>query len=89
MLTKALYDLRSELAGGNNGEFGVELPSLEERRRYLPHAGAVAQINGESKTLLEEYSDVIWLSLFAAGGLGSALSGLLAWLGIGRRRIQT
>ncbi len=84
-LTKTLSDLRSQLVE-SGGEFGIELPSLEQSRRFLPHAGTVAQINGESQTVLEEYSDIIWLGLFMAGGIGSVLSGLFAWLGLGRRR---
>ncbi|MGE3245319.1 MAG: hypothetical protein AB7F96_06160 [Beijerinckiaceae bacterium] len=90
-LAKALDGIRNQFTGMDSSEFGIALPSLEETRRFLPHIGTVAQINGESKGILDEYSDAIWLGLFALGGIGSLLSGLMAWLGFGSstRKIET
>ena len=84
LLTKSLTDLRTQLRGTDDGEFNIELPSVEEPRRFLPHAGTIAQINSESKTFWDQYSDLIWLALFSLGIAGSALSTLLSWLGLRR-----
>lgn len=91
LLTKTLTDLRTQLRGSDDGEFNIELPSDEEPRRYLPHAGTVAQINSENKTFLDAYSDIIWLTLFGLGLAGSAITSLLTWLGLGHkpRKVET
>jgi len=85
-LTKTLKDLRTLLRGSDDGEFAIEMPSNEEARRYLPHPGSVAVSNGEVKTLLDAYNDIIWLALFGMGLVGSAISSLLSWLGLGKGR---
>ncbi len=84
-LTKALTDLRTQLRGTDEGEFSIELPSTDEPRRYLPHAGTVTQINGDTKSFMDTYSDMIWLVIFAFGLVGSALSTLASWLGFSRK----
>lgn len=85
-LTKTLTDLRTQLRGSDDGEFAIELPSTDEVRRYLPHPGSMAISNGEVKTILDAYSDIIWLALFGLGLAGSAISSLMTWLGIGRKK---
>jgi TRAP-type uncharacterized transport system substrate-binding protein len=85
-ITKTLKDLRALLRGSDDGEFAIEMPSNEEARRYLPHPGSVAVSNGEVKTILDTYSDIIWLALFGMGLVGSAISSLMSWLGLGKGR---
>jgi TRAP-type uncharacterized transport system substrate-binding protein len=89
LLTKILTDLRTQLRGSDDGEFTVELPTTADARRYLPHPGTVAQINGDSKTFLDTYSDLIWLALFGVGLAGSAISSLMSWLGLGKKTQST
>ena len=86
MLAKALSSIRTRLRRYEPGTFDIELPPLDKVRRYLPHDGAAAFVNDEVKSLLELYSEEIWLTLFAASIMGSSITGFLGWAGIGPAR---
>lgn len=81
-LTIALLEARSRLRRFEESAFIVETPPVDQQRRYLPHDGVAAYVNDETQTLLEEYSDHIWLTLFALSILGSSVTGFLAWAGL-------
>lgn len=83
-LTKALMEIRSRLRSGGLATYAIETPPVDEERRYLPHAGTVAFVNSEAKTLFEQYSDHIWLALFGVGIIGSSIAGILSWAGLRR-----
>jgi TRAP-type uncharacterized transport system substrate-binding protein len=81
-LTKSLMELRGRLRRGGDNPLSVDTPPVDEPRRFLPHAGTAAYVNSEAKTLLEAYSDHIWLALFSLGIVGSSIAGMLSWAGL-------
>jgi spore maturation protein SpmA len=48
----------------------------------MPHPGTKAYLDDDTKTLLETYSDHIWLALFGFSLIGSSVTGLLVWTGL-------
>lgn len=82
VLTKALLDIRPRLRRAGGAAFAIEAPKLDEPRRFLPHPGTAAQLNDEMKTLLETYSDHIWLALFGFSILGSSVAAFFSWIGV-------
>jgi TRAP-type uncharacterized transport system substrate-binding protein len=80
-LTKSLMEVRGRLRSAQALTYNIETPPVDEDRRFLPHAGTAAFVNSEAKTLLEQYSDYIWLGLFSAGIIGSSVAGLMSWAG--------
>lgn len=83
-LTKSLMEIRARLRSGQDNTFAIETPPVDEERRFLPHTGTAAFVNSEAKTLLETYSDHIWLALFSVGIIGSSVAGLMSWAGLKR-----
>ena len=81
-LARALIEARSRLRRVDDSAFFVDMPPLETQRRYMPHPGVVAMLNDETETLLEAYSDHLWLALFGLSVLGSSITGFLAWAGL-------
>lgn len=81
-LTTSLLEARTRLRRVDDNAFAIETPPVDAQRRYMPHAGVVALVNDESRTLLETYSDHIWLVLFGLSILGSSITGFLAWAGL-------
>jgi len=59
----------------------LDLPSTEDKAARLPnHPGAVAFIDGETKTFFERYGDHIYIGIMAFSLLGSALAALFSSL---------
>lgn len=83
-LTKALMEVRGRMRSAQALTYNIETPPVDEERRFLPHAGTAAYVNSEAKTLLEQYSDYIWLGLFSVGIIGSSVAGLMSWAGLKR-----
>ena len=83
-LTKSLMEVRTRLRSTQAVTYSIETPPVDEERRFLPHAGTAAFVNSEAKTLLEQYSDHIWLALFGVGIVGSSIAGLMSWAGLRR-----
>lgn len=81
-LTKSLMEIRGRLRSAQSLTYNIETPPVDEERRFLPHAGTAAFINSEAKTLLEQYSDYIWLGLFGVGIIGSSVAGVMSWAGL-------
>lgn len=80
-LTKALMEVRTRLRSADIATYSIETPPVDQERRYLPHAGTAAFVNNEVQTLLEQYSEHLWLALFSVGIIGSSIAGLLSWAG--------
>ncbi len=81
-LTKSLMEVRGRLRIAQALTYNIETPPVDEERRFLPHAGTAAFVNSESKTLLEQYSEYIWLGLFGVGIIGSSVAGVMSWAGL-------
>ena len=80
-----LYLMRQNISAAVPGAGLLETPDLDEATPFLIHPGTRAYLNGDHKTLIDRYSDWIYLGAFIMGGLGSVVVGLFGWLG-GRRK---
>lgn len=80
-LLKAIEGVPLKPKNADGAPFGIELPPTDETRRFAVHAGAKAYIEDDVKTLLDTYSDQIWLALFALSLIGSSVTGLMVWMG--------
>lgn len=82
-LIEALVDLRTRMRRlMPRSTFDIEVPPVDEPRRFLPHVGAAAYVNDEEeKTFFETWSEQIWLGIFLLSIAGSSVTGFLAWSG--------
>lgn len=80
-LTRLLITLRPQVVREAPQANQIDLPSTEDRAARLPtHPGAVAYIDGETKTFFERYGDYIWLGILAPSLLGSAIAAFFSIL---------
>jgi TRAP-type uncharacterized transport system substrate-binding protein len=80
-LTRLLVTLRPQVVREAPQANQIDLPSTEDRAARLPtHPGAVAYIDGETKTFFERYGDYIYIGIMAFSILGSALAALFSTL---------
>ncbi|MDB5596147.1 MAG: transporter solute receptor, family [Hyphomicrobiales bacterium] len=85
MLTKALLGTQLKNYESDGALFVIEAPPTDEVRRFMPHEGTKAFLNDNTQTLLEAYSDQIWLALFGFSLVGSSVTGFLAWMGLRKK----
>jgi TRAP-type uncharacterized transport system substrate-binding protein len=73
-----LFQMRSRIAQGAPAINLMKAPETEtSTTATLPnHQGAIDYFNREQQTFMDRYGDLLWLTLFAGGGLSSAL----AWI---------
>lgn len=80
-LTRLLVTLRPQIVREVPAANQFDLPSTEDRAARLPnHPGAVAYIDGETKTFFERYGDYLYLGIMGFSLLGSALAALFSVL---------
>jgi TRAP-type uncharacterized transport system substrate-binding protein len=84
-LVKQLYLLRQNISAAVPGAGLMETPDLDDPTPFLIHPGTRAYVNGDQKTLIDRYSDWIYLGAFIMSGLGSVVAGLFGWFG-GQRK---
>lgn len=82
-----LFQMRSRIAQGAPAVHLIKAPETEtSTSATLPnHQGAVDYFNREQQTFMDRYGDLLWLALFASGGLGSGLA-WVAQLFVRKRR---
>lgn len=82
-----LFQMRSRIAQTAPGINLLKAPETEtSTSAVLPnHPGAVDYFNREQLTFMDQYGDLLWLGLFAAGGLSSAFA-WVAQLFVRKRR---
>jgi TRAP-type uncharacterized transport system substrate-binding protein len=85
ILTKALLATQLKNFESDGALFAIEAPPTDEVRRFMPHEGTKAFLNDNTQTLLEAYSDQIWLALFGFSLVGSSVTGFLAWMGLRKK----
>lgn len=85
MLTKALLATQLKNYESDGALFAIEAPPTDEVRRFMPHEGTKAFLNDNTQTLMEAYSDQIWLALFGFSLVGSSVTGFLAWMGLRKK----
>lgn len=82
-----LFQMRSRIAQGAPAVHLIKAPETEtSTSAALPnHQGAVDYFNREQQTFMDRYGDLLWLALFASGGIGSGLA-WVAQLFVRKRR---
>jgi TRAP transporter TAXI family solute receptor len=86
-VAKSLYDMRTRLSRQLPIAFGMEPPDAKSGARIPVHPGAAAHFDGETKTFMERYGESLLTGVWGLSLLGSALSGVFAWMS-GRGRDQ-
>jgi hypothetical protein len=78
-IAKSLYDLRTRLSRVAPVAFSAEPPDGKTGARLPAHPGAVAYFDGESKTFMERYGELLFMLLWAATLVGSIVTAFFAW----------
>jgi TRAP transporter TAXI family solute receptor len=73
--TRQLFTMRQALIAEFAGAARIEVPDTDKDAAVPVHAGAEAYIDGEERTFMDRYSDLIWWSILGTSLLGS----LSAW----------
>lgn len=73
--TRQLFTLRQTLIAESAAAARIEVPDTDKDAAIPVHAGAEAYIDGEERTFMDRYSDLIWWSILGTSLLGS----LSAW----------
>lgn len=69
--TRQLFSVRSAIIAELPHAASLETPDTDKDASIPAHPGAAAYVDGEEKTFLERYSDLIWWSLMGLSALGS------------------
>jgi TRAP transporter TAXI family solute receptor len=80
--TKQLFSIRQAVISELPHAASIETPDTDKDAVIPAHPGAAAYVDGEERTFLDRYSDMIWWGLMALSALGS----LGAWLASYLRR---
>ncbi len=83
-VARSIYDLRTRLARLVPVAFTSEAPDATTGARLPVHPGAAAFFEGETKTFLERYGELMYIGLWGASIVGSALTAFVVWFGRGR-----
>ncbi|MEZ5763013.1 MAG: TAXI family TRAP transporter solute-binding subunit [Xanthobacteraceae bacterium] len=73
--TRQLFTLRQALIAETGAASRIEVPDTDKDAVIPVHPGAEAYIDGEERTFMDRYSDLIWWSILGTSLLGS----LSAW----------
>ncbi len=80
--TKQLFSIRQAVISELPHAAAIETPDTDKDAVIAAHPGAAAYVDGEERTFLDRYSDMIWWGLMALSAFGS----LGAWLASYLRR---
>jgi TRAP-type uncharacterized transport system substrate-binding protein len=80
-LVKQLYMIRQNINAAVPSAGLMEAPDLDDPTPFLIHPGTRAYVNGDQKTLLDRYSDWIYLGAFFMSGLGSVVVAIFGYFG--------
>jgi TRAP transporter TAXI family solute receptor len=70
--TRQLFSLRPQLIADNPAAARIEVPDTDKDAAIPVHPGAEAYVDGEEKTFMDRYSDLIWWVILGMSLLGSA-----------------
>ena len=70
--TRQLFSMRQALIADNPQATRIEVPDTDKDAAIPVHPGAEAYVDGEEKTFMDRYSDLIWWSILAISLMGSA-----------------
>ena len=70
--TRQLFSLRQALIAENSAAARIEVPDTDKDAAIPVHPGAEAYVDGEERTFMDRYSDLIWWTILGMSLLGSA-----------------
>jgi TRAP transporter TAXI family solute receptor len=70
--TRQLFSMRPQLIADNPAATRIEVPDTDKDAAIPVHAGAEAYVDGEERTFMDRYSDLIWWVILGMSLLGSA-----------------
>jgi TRAP-type uncharacterized transport system substrate-binding protein len=70
--TRQLFSLRPALIADNPAATRIEVPDTDKDAVIPVHPGAEAYVDGEERTFMDRWSDLIWWSILGMSLLGSA-----------------
>lgn len=70
--TRQLFSMRQALIAENPAAARIEVPDTDKDAAIPVHAGAEAYVDGEEKSFMDRYSDLIWWGILGTSLLGSA-----------------
>jgi hypothetical protein len=85
--TKQLFTLRSGLMGQQQAAARIEALPTDRDATFTVHPGASTYFDATETSLLENYSDVMWLALFGFSGVASLAAWLLSYAFPKRREL--
>jgi TRAP transporter TAXI family solute receptor len=69
--TRQLFSMRQALIADNPSAARIEVPDTDKDAAIPVHAGAEAYVDGEEKSFMDRYSDLIWWGILGTSLLGS------------------
>ncbi|MDQ8729648.1 TAXI family TRAP transporter solute-binding subunit [Bradyrhizobium sp. LHD-71] len=70
--TRQLFSMRQALIAANPSAAKIEVPDTDKDAAIPVHPGAEAYVDGEERTFMDRYSDLIWWTILGMSLLGSA-----------------
>lgn len=70
--TRQLFSMRQQLIAENAAATRIEVPDTDKDAAIPVHPGAEAYVDGEEKSFMDRYSDLIWWVILGMSLLGSA-----------------
>jgi hypothetical protein len=87
--TRQLFSLRQALIAENPAATRIEVPDTDKDAAIPVHPGAEAYVDGEERTFMDRYSDLIWWVILGMSLLGSAGAWAASYLKKDERTINT
>lgn len=87
--TRQLFSLRQALIAENPHAARIEVPDTDKDAAIPVHPGAEAYVDGEERTFMDRYSDLIWWSILGVSLLGSVGAWASSYLRKDERVINT
>jgi TRAP transporter TAXI family solute receptor len=87
--TRQLFSLRQALIAENPAASRIEVPDTDKDAAIPAHPGAEAYVDGEERTFMDRYSDLIWWSILGMSLLGSAGAWAASYLKKDERTMNT
>lgn len=87
--TRQLFSMRQALIAENPGTAKIEVPDTDKDAAIPVHPGAEAYVDGEERTFMDRYSDLIWWGILSVSLFGSAGAWAAGYLKKDERIINT
>lgn len=87
--TRQLFSLRQALIADNPQAARIEVPDTDKDAAIPVHPGAEAYVDGEERTFMDRYSDLIWWTILGTSLLGSVGAWTVSYLRRDERTVNT